>query len=74
MSATDTPADDEWLSSSTSPAEEGGRVEMRRRADGGVDLRNSEDPETVLHYTREEFLAWLDGVSKHEFDHLADGG
>lgn len=62
--------DGEWISSSTAPAD-GGRVEMRRRADGGLDVRNSEHPETVLHYTRNEFLAWLDGVSKREFDHLA---
>jgi hypothetical protein len=61
--------DGEWMSSSTAP-EDGDRVEMRRRADGGVDVRNSAHPDTVLHYTRAEFLAWLDGVSKHEFDHL----
>jgi hypothetical protein len=62
--------DGEWISSSAAPAG-GGRAEMRRRADGGVDLRNSDHPEVVLHYTRNEFLAWLDGVSKREFDHLA---
>jgi hypothetical protein len=62
--------DGEWISSSTAPDSQG-RVEMRRRADGGVDVRNSAYPDTVLHYTRGEFLAWLDGVSKREFDHLA---
>ena len=70
MSATSSTPDGEWISSSTAP-EGGGRVEMRRRADGGVDVRDSEHPETVLRYTRNEFLAWLDGVSKREFDHLA---
>lgn len=62
--------DSGWISSSTAP-DDGGRVEMRRRADGGVDVRNSEHPETVLHYTKAEFAAWLDGVSKREFHHLA---
>lgn len=61
---------DRWISSSTAPKGEG-RVEMRRRADGGVDVRNSEHPETVLHYTKAEFAAWLDGVQHQEFDHLA---
>lgn len=65
----DDPVDGEWISASGSPSE-GGRPELRRRADGGVDLRNSADPDVVLHYTQGEFLAWLDGVSKHEFDHL----
>jgi hypothetical protein len=64
-------SDGEWISSSTAPTE-GGRAEMRRRADGGVDLRNSDYPDIILHYTKNEFLAWLDGVSKREFDHLAD--
>jgi hypothetical protein len=45
---------------------------MRRRPDGGVDVRDSECPETVLHFTKAEFAAWLDGVSKREFHHLAE--
>jgi hypothetical protein len=43
---------------------------MRRRPDGGVDVRDSARPETVLHFTKTEFAAWLDGVSKREFHHL----
>jgi hypothetical protein len=62
--------DTEWISASTAPGE-GGRVEMRRRSGGGVDVRDSERPETVLHFTKAEFAAWLDGVSKREFHHLA---
>jgi hypothetical protein len=62
--------DGEWISSSTAPAAEG-RVEMRRRADGGIDVRDSAHPEATLHFTRAEFLAWLDGVAKREFHHLA---
>lgn len=69
MNAPGTPADGEWVSAAAAPAE-GGRPELRRRADGGVDLRNSDDREAILHFTKGEFLAWLDGVSKHEFDHL----
>ncbi|HET9656750.1 MAG TPA: DUF397 domain-containing protein [Kineosporiaceae bacterium] len=62
--------DGEWISSSTAPAD-GGRVQMRRRTDGGVDVRDSAHPDTVLHFTKAEFEAWLDGVSKREFHHLA---
>jgi hypothetical protein len=69
--STASPAPDgEWISSSTAP-DGGGRVEMRRRPDGGVDVRDSEHPESVLHFTKTEFAAWLDGVSKREFHHLA---
>jgi hypothetical protein len=59
-----------WISSSTA-SDIGGRVEMRRRPDGGVDVRDSTAPDTVLHFTKAEFEAWLDGVSKQEFQHLA---
>lgn len=62
---------DGWFSASMAPAE-GARVEMRPRADGGMDLRSSEYPDVVLHYTRSEWEAWLDGANKHEFDHLAE--
>jgi Domain of unknown function (DUF397) len=62
--------DNGWISSSTAPGD-GGRVEMRPRADGGVDVRDSAHPDTVLHFTKAEFAAWLDGVSKREFHHLA---
>jgi hypothetical protein len=44
---------------------------MCRRPDGGVDVRDSEHPETVLYFTKAEFAAWLDGVARHEFRHLA---
>lgn len=58
-----------WISSSASTSGTG-RVQMRRSDDGGVDVRNSDEPDVVLHYTRDEWEAWLDGVSKREFDHL----
>jgi hypothetical protein len=59
-----------WIKASAS-AGAGQCVEMRRRTDGGIDLRDSKDPEgTVLHYTPGEFAAWLDGAKKGEFDHL----
>jgi hypothetical protein len=46
-------------------------VELRRRA-GGVEVRDSKDPDgPVLRFTPAEFAAFLDGARKAEFDHLA---
>ena len=40
-------------------------------ADGElVALRHSRDPNVVLHYTRDELAAFLDGAKRGEFDHL----
>ncbi len=45
---------------------------MRPRADGGVDMRNSRDPDgPVLSYTRAEIAAFLEGIKAGEFDDLA---
>lgn len=76
MSAPHTPTHpscdpDGWFWASDAP-EDGPRLEMRRRDDGGMDLRTSDDPDTVLSYTRTEWDCWLDGVNNHEFDHLAE--
>jgi hypothetical protein len=62
---------DGWFWASDAPAE-GARIEMRHRADGGMDVRTSDRPDTVLSYTRSEWVAFLDGATHHEFDHLAD--
>jgi hypothetical protein len=62
---------DGWFWASDAPAE-GPRIEMRHRADGGMDVRTSDKPGKVLEFTRAEWLAWLDGVAHREFDHLTD--
>ena len=62
-------ARDGWLTASDAPAA-GARVEMRRRGDGGMDVRSSDAPDRVLTFRDDEWRAWLDGVSRHEFDHL----
>lgn len=39
----------------------------------GVAVRDSKDPDgPVLAYTRREWAAFLDGVKRGEFDHLAE--
>ncbi|WP_219416689.1 DUF397 domain-containing protein [Pseudonocardia nigra] len=35
-------------------------------------LRNSREPEVLLHYRKAEIAAFFDGVKKGEFDHLLD--
>lgn len=49
-----------------------GCVELAPLSDGGVAVRDSKDPHSpVLSFTRREWSAFLDGMGKGEFDHLA---
>jgi len=62
-------SDTPWIKA-TASGDQGDCVELRRH-DGTIDVRDSKDPEgPVLHFTREEFTAWVDGAKKGEFDHL----
>jgi hypothetical protein len=58
-----------WITASASGGD-GECVELRRH-DGMIEVRDSKDREgPVLRFTHAEFVAWLDGVNKGEFDHL----
>ena len=49
-----------------------GCVELAPLPDGGVAVRDSKDPSgPVLSFTRHEWVSFLDGMAKGEFDHLA---
>ena len=63
-------SDTAWIKASNS-AQQGDCVEMRR-ADGMIEVRGTKDRGAgpVLRFTPAEFAAWLDGVTKGEFDHL----
>ena len=37
---------------------------------GLVALRNSREPETVLHFTKDEFGAFVDGAARGEFNNV----
>ncbi|GAB3950902.1 DUF397 domain-containing protein [Streptomyces sparsus] len=56
----------EWQSAPDSPAEE--RVEIAHLPGGGVAMRNSADPDTVLRYTEAEWRAFVLGAKDGEFD------
>jgi hypothetical protein len=61
-----------WLKASAST---GGAncVEMRRGAVGGVDVRDSKDPDgPVLSFSAAQFAAWLDGADSGEYAPLTD--
>ena len=59
-----------WIKASMS-SNSGSCVEMRRAHGGGIDVRDSKDPDgPELHFTRAEFAAWLDGAQKGEFKNL----
>lgn len=62
-----------WFKSSYSFAN-GNCVEVQFLTDGGVQVRNSKDPDgPVLTFTREEWEAFIGGVRLGEFD-LGDDG
>ena len=59
-----------WIKASASSPDDQ-CVEMRTH-DGAIEVRDSKDRSgPVLRFTPAEFAAWLDGVRKGEFDHLA---
>lgn len=59
-----------WIKAQASAAS-GECVELRRSGDV-IQVRDSKHPDgPVLSFTPREWAAWLDGVQKGEFDHLA---
>jgi hypothetical protein len=58
-----------WRKASASGSN--GCVEVAPLADGGIALRDSKDPTgPVLRFTRREWVSFLDGLDKGEFDHV----
>jgi hypothetical protein len=58
-----------WRKASASGS--AGCVEVAPLPDGGIAVRDSKDATgPVLSFTRHEWLSFLDGMSKGEFDHL----
>lgn len=55
-----------WQSAPGSPQEE--RVEIAQLPGGGMAMRNSADPDTVLRYTAAEWEAFVLGARDGEFD------
>lgn len=59
----------DWRKAAASGAN--GCVEVAPLQDGGVAVRDSKDQAgPVLSFTRREWVAFLDGMGKGEFDHL----
>lgn len=56
----------EWQSAPGAPEEE--RVEIAKLPGGGMAMRNSADPDTVLRYTTAEWEAFVLGARDGEFD------
>lgn len=69
MSTVHTSIDLDWRKASASA--NGNCVEVAPLPDGGVAVRDSKDRSgAVLGFTRQEWVAFLDGMGKGEFDHL----
>ena len=61
-----------WIKASLS-SNAGSCVEMRRSAVGGVDVRDSKEPEgPVLRFSAAQFTAWLEGAGGREYARLTD--
>ncbi|RBM05061.1 DUF397 domain-containing protein [Streptomyces sp. PT12] len=56
----------EWLSAPGGPEDE--KVEIAYLPGGGVGMRNSKDPDTVLRFTPAEWEAFVLGARDGEFD------
>ncbi|MGW2216306.1 DUF397 domain-containing protein [Nonomuraea sp. NPDC001684] len=59
-----------WVKATASGGNGGSCVEVMRRADDGVLVRDTKDrgEGPTLAFTRDEWLAFLDGAAKGEFD------
>ncbi|MFD0277792.1 DUF397 domain-containing protein [Kitasatospora sp. NPDC127111] len=60
----------QWQKPSTGTQDGGNAVEVRVRADGMIEIRESDDPDTVVVTTQKKFALWLQGVKAGEFDHF----
>lgn len=64
--------DPRWIKATAS--DQGGNCVQLRRHSGQIEVRDSKAPRgPVLRFTAAEFVAWLDGARRGEFDHLTDG-
>jgi hypothetical protein len=69
MSAPDTSTTLAWRKASASGAN--GCVEVAPLPGGGVAVRDSKNPASpVLSFSRQEWLSFLDGLDRGEFDHV----
>ncbi|MFE7192802.1 DUF397 domain-containing protein [Kitasatospora sp. NPDC057541] len=41
-----------------------------RAADGRIEIRESDTPDSAVTTTAEAFARWIEGVKRGEFDHL----
>ena len=70
MSTSDNTGALDWRKASASA--NNGCVELAPLPEGGVAVRDSKDPlGTVLAFSRYEWVSFLDGLRRGEFDHLA---
>jgi len=60
--------DDRWIKATLS-VNLNACVELARRGDV-IALRDSKSPDDVLHFTKMEVHAFIDGAKRGEFDHL----
>ncbi|MEU1421423.1 DUF397 domain-containing protein [Kitasatospora sp. NPDC005751] len=45
-------------------------VEVRVTGNGLIEIRESDDPDSIVVTTPRKFALWLEGVKRGEFDHF----
>ncbi|CAN3981705.1 DUF397 domain-containing protein [Kitasatospora purpeofusca] len=59
-----------WQKSTSSSQDGGNSVEVSTNAEGLVEIRESDAPESIVTTTPTKFALWLEGVKRGEFDHF----
>ncbi|MFF1793684.1 DUF397 domain-containing protein [Kitasatospora sp. NBC_01246] len=60
----------QWQKSTSSSQDGGNSVEVSTNSEGLVEIRESDDPDSIVVTTPRKFALWLEGVKRGEFDHF----
>ncbi|MFD9594761.1 DUF397 domain-containing protein [Kitasatospora sp. NPDC059973] len=59
-----------WQKSTSSSQDGGNSVEVSTNSEGLIEIRESDDPGSIVVTTPRKFALWLEGVKRGEFDHF----
>lgn len=60
----------QWQKSTSSSQDGGNSVEVSTNGEGLIEIRESDDPDSIVVTTPKKFALWLEGVKRGEFDHF----
>ncbi|MDH6133136.1 hypothetical protein P3T37_002530 [Kitasatospora sp. MAA4] len=59
-----------WQKSSTSTQDGGDSVEVTVNSAGMIEIRESDEPDSIIVTSPKKFALWIEGVKRGEFDHF----